>query len=114
MDEPSNNSEKWRAVLMGEDSSIHHAWRLFHRIPTSPRCKVCGAPFKGPGGFVMRLSGRGPSRMNPRWCSACETFAKHHPGGAEIPLSLLFADIRGSTALAETLGTAQFSRLIAR
>jgi adenylate cyclase len=52
--------------------------------------------------------------MNPRWCSICESFAKGNPGGAEIPLSLLFADIRGSTTLAETLGTTQFSRLIAR
>ena len=41
-------------------------------------------------------------------------FAKKHPGGAEIPLSLLFADIRGSTSLAEELGTARFSALISR
>jgi adenylate cyclase len=47
-------------------------------------------------------------------CGICENLAENHPGGAEIPLSLLFADIRGSTALAEKLGTAEFTRLIAR
>jgi adenylate cyclase len=114
MDKPSNNSEMWRAMLTGEVSYIHRAWRIYHRLPASPRCKVCGAPFAGPGGFVMRFTGRRPSRMSPRMCGLCERFAETHPGGAEIPLSLLFADIRGSTALAETLGTLQFTRLIAR
>jgi adenylate cyclase len=52
--------------------------------------------------------------MNPNICGVCERFAEKHPGGAEIPLSLLFADIRGSTALAESLGTTRFSALIAR
>jgi len=62
----------------------------------------------------MRLIGKRPSKMNPRFCSACEEFAEGHPGGADIPLSLLFADIRGSTTLAENLGTQEFSRLVAR
>jgi adenylate cyclase len=52
--------------------------------------------------------------MNPNMCNICEQFAEEHPGGAEIPLSLLFADIRGSTTLAEQLGTARFSALIAK
>jgi adenylate cyclase len=62
----------------------------------------------------MRIIGKRPSKMNPRFCSACEEFAQANPGGAEVPLSLLFADIRGSTALAESLGTQEFSRLVAR
>jgi len=52
--------------------------------------------------------------MNPNLCDTCERAARERPGGAEIPLSMLFADIRGSTGLAEKLGTAQFSALIAR
>jgi adenylate cyclase len=52
--------------------------------------------------------------MNPKICDVCERFAEKHPGGAEVPVSLLFADIRGSTSLAVTLGTAQFSALISR
>ena len=62
----------------------------------------------------MRMLGRSPAKMNPRICGLCERFAQAHHGGAEIPLTLLFADIRGSTALAEKLGTPAFSTLIAR
>jgi adenylate cyclase len=52
--------------------------------------------------------------MNPRFCGFCEKWARTHPGGAELQMALLFADIRGSTPLAETLGAAAFSRLIDR
>jgi adenylate cyclase len=37
-----------------------------------------------------------------------------HPGGAEYDVSVLFADIRGSTAMAERMATEEFSRLLAR
>ena len=36
------------------------------------------------------------------------------PGGAEVELSLLFADVRGSTALAERMPAQEFSELMAR
>ena len=99
---------------MGEVPAFHRVQRVFRLIPASPRCKVCFAPFKGAGGQVMRMMGRGPAKMNPNLCDSCERVAREAPGGAEIPLSMLFADIRGSTTLAETLGTTRFSNLIAR
>jgi adenylate cyclase len=37
-----------------------------------------------------------------------------YPGGTEIELSLLFADVRGSTALAESVTAAEFSQLLHR
>jgi adenylate cyclase len=37
-----------------------------------------------------------------------------HPGGAEIELSLLFADVRGSTSLAEQMSPAEFSTVLKR
>lgn len=37
-----------------------------------------------------------------------------YPGGAEIELSLLFADVRGSTHLAEGMSAAEFSLLLNR
>jgi adenylate cyclase len=40
--------------------------------------------------------------------------ASRYPGGAEIELAMVFADVRGSTALAEKLGAREFSRLIVR
>ena len=106
--------EAWRGFLMGEFAPFHRSRRAFMMLPSSPRCKVCGAPFHGVGGQVMKVIGRGPAKMNPTLCDMCEQFARKMPGGAEIPLSMLFADIRGSTTLAEQLGTAQFSALIAR
>ena len=40
--------------------------------------------------------------------------ASKQPGGAEIELSLLFADVRGSTSMAERMPPDEYSRLIAR
>jgi adenylate cyclase len=37
-----------------------------------------------------------------------------HPGGAEIEISVLFADVRGSTGIAERMPAEEFSRLMAR
>ena len=37
-----------------------------------------------------------------------------YPGGAEIELSFLFTDVRGSTNLAETMSAAEFSQLMNR
>ena len=41
-------------------------------------------------------------------------FAQRCPGGAEIDLSMLFVDVRGSTALAETMTATDFGRLMNR
>ena len=109
-------NEGWRAFLMGEVGGT--PFRLIRQVhsflPSSPRCKLCAAPFRGVGGTIMRIKGTVPSGLNPNICNSCERFAQAHPGGAEIPLSLLFADIRGSTALAEKLGTSRFTNLISK
>lgn len=60
----------------------------------------------------MHLMGRDPSRYNPRYCEQCDRF--EHPGGAEVVLSMLFADVRGSTTLAEQMSAFEFSQLISR
>jgi adenylate cyclase len=62
----------------------------------------------------MRFFGFGPSRLNRRICSGCIHALEKRPGGAEIELALLFADVRGSTALAEELGNEAFRGLMAR
>lgn len=108
--------EVWRTYLTTGDYETERRQRRFFRfLPGSPRCKSCYAPFEGAGGTVVRLLyNKKPSNLNPHLCNACEQFARENPGGAEVELSLLFADVRGSTSLAETMGTAQFSRLIDR
>lgn len=106
--------ETWRAMLVGEDN--HARQRHFHRLlPGAPRCPLCFAPLGGAGGFLMRLfKDIRPSRMNPRYCNDCETFARQHPGGAEVDLAMVFADVRGSTTIAEQMPNMEFARLINR
>lgn len=41
-------------------------------------------------------------------------FCRKHPGGAEIEMTLLFADMRGSTQLAEQLRPKEFARVLRR
>jgi adenylate cyclase len=60
----------------------------------------------------MRVMGREQSPYNPRYCLTCEDLGG--PGGAEIILSMLFADVRGSTTLAENMSPLAFSQLINR
>ena len=88
---------------------------LARRIPTDPRCQVCYYPFGGLGGRLIRsLIRLEPSKMNPHMCNICERFAEDNPGGAELEVSLLFADIRGSTPLAATMKALEYSQLIDR
>ena len=55
-----------------------------------------------------------PSKLNPHLCNSCEQFAEEYRGGAEIELTILFADVRGSTSLAEKMKSKEFSQLINR
>src|SRR5262249_39578090 len=76
---------------------------------------ICYAPFKGVGGvFTRAVFGMVPSRLNPHMCNVCEIFAQKNPGGVELELSMLFADVRGSTSLAEGMSPVAFSQLINR
>jgi adenylate cyclase len=115
VDDPDQIEELWRGLLTGKDSSIRHDRERFKRLPGSPRCKTCLYPFGGPVAWAFRLkSHRGPSRKNPNFCNLCETFVRTHPGGAEVDVSLLFADVRGSTAIAERMKPAKFTALMNR
>ena len=88
---------------------------LARRIPTDPRCQICYYPFGGLGGRLIRsLINLEPSKMNPHMCNICERFAEDNPGGAEMEVSMLFADIRGSTPLAATMKAYEYSQLIDR
>ena len=104
--------DEWYRMLTEGEPINRHLYHLYGSLPSDPRCKLCAAPFKGLGGFLMHLLGREPSRYNPRFCIKCEVF--EHPGGAEVPLTMLFADVRNSTRLAEQMSAREFSRLINR
>ncbi len=89
--------------------------QMFHGVlPGSPRCMQCDAPMAGIGGWIVKPFGYGPSALTPRLCNMCEKMILKHEGGTEVELSLLFADIRGSTSLAEKKGTHQYMEFIQR
>lgn len=89
--------------------------RLNRMLPRDPRCKFCNAPFRGVGGALERVVfGKRQSTLNPRYCNMCDEASRQFPGGAEVEMSMLFADIRGSTALSKSMSPTDFSRLINR
>jgi adenylate cyclase len=110
----------WSSYLTGETAGLQPTTRLvrrlFSKLPAPPRCKVCLAPFHGIGGLAVAAFGfgAGKSRFNPFLCDRCEKIVKAHQVGAEVEMTLLFADIRGSTGLAEAIGPTEFHRLIDR
>jgi adenylate cyclase len=112
MPEKSTLEEEWYQMLTEGEPINRHLYHLNGLLPSDPRCKLCASPFKGWGGFLMHLLGKDQSKYNPRFCQPCEKF--DHPGGAEVPLTMLFADVRGSTQLAEKMSARDFSKLINR
>jgi len=108
--------DTWNLFLKsGGNETEHRKRRFFRRFPGSHRCKMCLAPFQGVGGNIVRvLYRKRPSNLNPFLCNTCDDFARKHLGGVEIELSLLFADVRGSTKLAENMRPIEYHKLINR
>jgi adenylate cyclase len=86
--------------------------RVMRLLPSEPRCRMCRAPFGGAGGRLMRRFGFGPSRKNPGLCNTC--FEKAPMGGVETEIGVLFADVRGFTALTESTAPEQVTALLNR
>ena len=104
----------WRDYLTNGDRMERRVRRVFRSLPHGPRCQLCAAPFAGAAAPFMRAIGKQPATKNPHVCQSCFSFIATHHGGAEIEASFLFADIRGSTGLAERLSSAQFHALLDR
>jgi adenylate cyclase len=117
--------EEWAALLEGTHPHLLHR-SPFALIPSSPRCKLCKAPFRAPGGLIMRPLGFKPWAKNPHICGRCfsnldlqakmcpPADGQGHVRGAEVEISMLFADIRGSSGIAQTMSSMEFTRLIDR
>jgi adenylate cyclase len=110
----AHDERRSRGLLAGTEQPMRHLRRFWSRLPSEPRCKLCTGPFGGFGGAVRRRIGLGPWPMNPKYCSGCFADISKNRSGAEIECSLLFADVRESTPLAETLGPAAFRALMDR
>lgn len=118
-------AEEWAAFLGGTHPHLKGP-RPLRFIPSSPRCKLCAAPFHGPGGAIFRRYGFTPWEKNPKLCGRCfKGLAKHaqlcpagqegqEVVGAEVEISMLFADVRGSSKLAREMPVWDFTRLMNR
>ncbi len=104
---------EWRALLT-DPNPVLRKRQFWGRLPSPPRCKWCTRPFGGPGGLVSRAMGLGPWTKNAKYCTGCFRELRRSHGGAEVECSLLFADVRGSTPLAEAMGPREFNRLMGR
>ena len=80
-------SAQWRALLTDEDPSLLTGRRVLGRI-------------------------HGPMRDNPLLCKACFGQLAKMPGGADLEISVLFADVRGSTGLAERFTPGRYRALL--
>lgn len=117
--------EEWHDFLSGTHPHLRDKSPL-RFIPSNPRCKLCKAPFGAPGAAILRRFGFAPWDKNPKICGRCfkglEIHAKACPGpledreigGAEVQVSMLFADVRGSSKLAREMPVLDFTRLMNR
>jgi adenylate cyclase len=108
--------EMWYKLLTEGDPTTKRDRRINGLIPSNPRCVYCYTPFGGFGGALGRygiyFSRQSPK--NPRFCTACDLFNTRYPGGAEVELTMLFVDVRGSTTLAEKMNAVEFGHLMNR
>ena len=123
MAEYATPEEEWHDFLSGTHPHLNDPSQL-RFIPSSPRCKLCKAPFRAPGALILRRYGFTPWEKNPKICGRCfRGFVTHAQGcpsagpneeirGAEVELSMLFADVRGSSKLARQMSTLDFTRLM--
>jgi adenylate cyclase len=125
MAEYATPEQEWHDFLSGTHPHLQDKSPL-RFIPSSPRCKLCKAPFGAPGAFILRRYGFSPWTKNRKICGRCfrglsdnAAMCPGSPGGedvrgAEVELSMLFADIRGSSQLARQMSALEFTRLMDR
>lgn len=115
--EPTDsNDQLWEGLFTDHEHPVHRHTRrqrsFWKHIPGDPRCKMCTVPLRGPASSVLTFTKKAPAKGNPNFCNACEVWVEHHPGGTETEMTLLFADVRGSTGLAEQIEPAAFAGLM--
>lgn len=110
--QPAPSSALWNRVLTDGHASLVRARHAFRYLPSAPRCKLCNNPFGGPVGRLFAVAGFRRSRKNPNLCMRCCDALPQ--GGAEVDIAVLFADVRGSTALGHCRAAADFAAMLNR
>ncbi|OBK15483.1 adenylate/guanylate cyclase domain-containing protein [Mycobacterium sp. 1245852.3] len=110
--QPAPSSALWNRVLTDGHASLVRARHAFRYLPSAPRCKLCNNPFGGPVGRLFAVAGFRRSRKNPNLCMRCCDALPQ--GGAEVDIAVLFADVRGSTALGHCRAAADFAAVLNR
>lgn len=103
----------WHDILTGNQVPVGLT-RIFRHMPSPPRCKSCSVPFSGPYAPILRMLRFRPWPLNQQLCRWCYQGLGKRRGGAEIPVSVLFSDVRGSTSLAEQMTSGEFTALMGR
>jgi adenylate cyclase len=68
--ERDESADFWHKTLIEGEKPVRMIRTVFRRLPSSPRCKLCFAPFAGVGGRILRVTGEfAPSRKNPTFCN---------------------------------------------
>ena len=84
-------------------------------LPGTPRCIQCNIPLGGVGALVAGpIMGLRSSMLTPRLCNGCEKMILKTEAGAEVEISMLFADIRGSTSMSEQRAAMDYKEFIQR
>ena len=109
---PSRERDGDEAIFVFcEQDYPRHLRRFARAIPSGPRCKICRFPFAG---LARVLPGPNfhPSRKNPNFCQRC--FEQAPLGCREMEIGVLFADVRGYTALTESQPPGEVAALMNR
>jgi adenylate cyclase len=107
-----SDARLWNKVLTDGHATLVAARHAFRYLPSAPRCKLCNNPFGGPVGRLFAAAGFRRSRKNPNLCARCCDALPR--GGAEVDIAVLFADVRGSTALGNHGTATDFAALLNR
>jgi adenylate cyclase len=108
-------SARWLGILKGESPLAFGerlGRRVFSLVPSGARCKFCNAPFRGRYAGMFGRLGYTPSRKNPNICERCIERAPE--GGALVPVSVFFADVRGYTTISEQQSSVETTALLHR
>jgi adenylate cyclase len=107
--------DEFRAMMTGDHPRLRRSRAIFARVPSDPRCKTCNAPFGMPGALISRMMGRERFPKNPRFCQMCFNWLTVAGiRGADVELTILFADVRDSVGLAQRLGPSAYTAVIDR